>query len=236
MKMTHRAGLPSETRDRTSNIIPRSYKPVGCLEHFYVDKVFVTKPAKCFWFSNEWHFYLNHLFRDSDRRFQSCIYPILPILRGLTSTFTNDQICWPLSIPAAMPWLSIPFRLPGLTHLPLAKKAAILADDIFKCSLLNENDRISIQISLKFVPRNPIDNKPAMIQVMAWRWIGDKPLPAPMMAQFTDAYMRRAGVGWVMEKNTLLVTQISALGDWIIYCAIYTRIKAYYMLITILSA
>ena len=55
---------------------------------------------------------------------------------------------------------------------------------------LNENDRIPIQISLKFVPRSPIDNKAALVQVMAWRRTGDKPLPEPMMAQFADAYMR----------------------------------------------
>ena len=68
--------------------------------------------------------------------------------------------------------------------------AAILADDIFKCISLNENNRIQIQISPKFVPRSPIDNKPALVQVMAWRRIGDKPLPELMMTQFTDAYMR----------------------------------------------
>ena len=68
--------------------------------------------------------------------------------------------------------------------------AAILADDIFKCLFLNGNDRISIKIPLKFVPRGPIDSKPALVQVMAWRRIGDKPLPEPMMANFTDAYMR----------------------------------------------
>ena len=45
--------------------------------------------------------------------------------------------------------------------------AAILADDILKCIFLNENDRISIQISLKFVPRSRIDNKPALVQIMA---------------------------------------------------------------------
>ena len=38
--------------------------------------------------------------------------------------------------------------------------AAILADDIFKCIFLNENDRLRIHISLKFIPRNPIDNNP----------------------------------------------------------------------------
>ena len=64
-----------------------------------------------------------------------------------------------------------------LTHLPLDKMAAILADDILKCILLNENDRIQIKISLKFVPMSPIDNKPALVQVMSKRRIGPKPLP-----------------------------------------------------------
>ena len=68
--------------------------------------------------------------------------------------------------------------------------AAILADDIFKGIFLNENDRIPIQISLKLVPMGPIDNAPALVQVMAWRRIGDKPLPEPMLTQFTGAYIR----------------------------------------------
>ena len=67
--------------------------------------------------------------------------------------------------------------------------ATILTDDIFECIFLNENDRISIQISLKFVPRSPIDNKKALIQVMAWHQIGDKPIPEPTVTQFTDAYI-----------------------------------------------
>ena len=41
--------------------------------------------------------------------------------------------------------------------------AAILAEDIFDCIFLNEYDRILIQISLKYVPRSPIDNKPALV-------------------------------------------------------------------------
>ena len=68
--------------------------------------------------------------------------------------------------------------------------AAVLADDIFKCIFLNENDIIPIQISLKFLPRSPIDIKLALVQVMAWRRIGDKPLSEPMLTRFTDAYMR----------------------------------------------
>ena len=75
-------------------------------------------------------------------------------------------------------------------HLTLDKMAAIMADDNLKCIFLNENDRISIQISLKFVPRSPIDNKSALVQVMAWLWRGDKPLLEPMLTHFIDAYLR----------------------------------------------
>ena len=63
-----------------------------------------------------------------------------------------------------------------LTHLPLNKMAAILADNIFKCIFLNENVWILIKISLKFVPKGPINTIPSLAQVMAWRRPGDKPL------------------------------------------------------------
>ena len=39
---------------------------------------------------------------------------------------------------------------------------------IFKCIILTENVQISIQISLKFVPKDPINNITALIQIMAW--------------------------------------------------------------------
>ena len=57
----------------------------------------------------------------------------------------------------------------------------ILADDIFKCIFLNENVRIFIKISLKFVPGCPIDNTPGLIQVMDWYRPSDKSLSEPMM-------------------------------------------------------
>ena len=55
------------------------------------------------------------------------------------------------------------------------------ADDTFRCIFMNENVRISIKISLKFVPKGPINNIPAVVQIMAWRRSGDKPLSEPMM-------------------------------------------------------
>ena len=54
------------------------------------------------------------------------------------------------------------------------------ADDTFKRIFLNENVSISIKISLKFVPKVPIDNIPALVQIMAWRRPGDKPLYASL--------------------------------------------------------
>ena len=55
------------------------------------------------------------------------------------------------------------------------------ADDIFKRIFFNKNVWISIKISLQFVPKGPINNIPALVQIMAWRHSGDKPLSEPMM-------------------------------------------------------
>ena len=55
------------------------------------------------------------------------------------------------------------------------------ADDTFKRIFVNENVRISINISLKFVPKGLINNIPALVQIMAWPRPGDKPLSEPMM-------------------------------------------------------
>ena len=54
-------------------------------------------------------------------------------------------------------------------------------DDTFKRIFLNESIRVSIKISLKFVPKGPISNDPALVQIMACRRSGDKPLSEPMM-------------------------------------------------------
>ena len=55
------------------------------------------------------------------------------------------------------------------------------ADDTFKRIFLNENVLISIKISLKFVPKGPMNDIPALVQIMAWRRPGDKPLSEPRM-------------------------------------------------------
>ena len=77
-----------------------------------------------------------------------------------------------------------------LTHLPLDKIATILADDFLNAFSWMKSDRVPIQILLKFVPRNPFDDKPALVQVMAWCQIGDKPLSQPMLTRLIDAFIR----------------------------------------------
>ena len=54
-------------------------------------------------------------------------------------------------------------------------------DDIFKWIFLNGNVWIAIKVSLKFVPKGSINNIPPLVQIMAWRRPGDKPLSEPMM-------------------------------------------------------
>ena len=45
------------------------------------------------------------------------------------------------------------------------------------------NVRISIKLSLKFVPKGPINNIPALVQIMALHRPGNKPLFEPMMVR-----------------------------------------------------
>ena len=55
---------------------------------------------------------------------------------------------------------------------------------------MNEKFCILIRIALKFIPKGPIDNKPALVQVMAWHGTGNKPLPELMLTQSTCTYIK----------------------------------------------
>ena len=54
---------------------------------------------------------------------------------------------------------------------------------VIKCIFLNENVWIVIEILLMFVPKGSINNIPALVQIMAWRRPGDKPLSEPKMVR-----------------------------------------------------
>ena len=67
--------------------------------------------------------------------------------------------------------------VPFLKRWGLDKMAAILQMIFF----LVENVWISIEISLNFVPTGPTNNIPALVQIMAWRQTGPKPLFEPIV-------------------------------------------------------
>ena len=78
---------------------------------------------------------------------------------------------------------------------------------------MNENVCIFIHISLNFAAKDPVNNNPALVQVMVWHQPGDKPLSEPIMVYFTDAYMRHVdsiGVAYVTNihlRNKIILSQ-----------------------------
>ena len=55
-------------------------------------------------------------------------------------------------------------------------------DKMANISQTTFSNAFSRMISLKFVPTGPINNIPALVQIMAWRRPGDKPLSETTMA------------------------------------------------------
>ena len=56
---------------------------------------------------------------------------------------------------------------------------------ISKWNFVNEKFYIVIQISLKFVPEGPIEDKTALAELMDWHWSSCKPLPKPIMTKLS---------------------------------------------------
>ena len=133
---------------------------------------------------------------------------MLPDKRGVVHNYIIQTNCCQLSA-----WGLLQCNTSKANHKlnpsPLDKMAAILAYDMFNI-FLNENGRIPIQISRKIMPKGLIDNKSALIQVLAWRRKGGKPLPEAMMTQFVDAYMRNSGeIAKVLSRNPFILTWIN---------------------------
>ena len=91
------------------------------------------------------------------------------------------------------------------------------ADDTFKCIFMNENVRISINISLKFVPKGLINNIPALVQIMAWHRPGDKPLSETMMVNLLThiCVTRPQWVNPASKKETSLVLRMKKWLMWL---------------------
>ena len=83
--------------------------------------------------------------------------------------------------------------------------------DIFKWIYLNENVRMSIANSWKFVPRGLINNILALVEKMAWRRLGDKPLSAPMMVTLLT-HICASRPQWGLDANVIAVIPARVIG------------------------
>ena len=102
----------------------------------------------------------------------------------ITTQFAlTTERSWLILLRRKKVWIGlvILFMLVSLNTLRPRQNGRHFADDTFKRIFLNENVRISLKISLKFLPRVRINNIPALVQIMAWRRPADKPLSKPMM-------------------------------------------------------
>ena len=95
------------------------------------------------------------------------------------------------------------FQYVFVNTLRLIQNGRHFADGVFKCIFLNETVWILLKISLKFVPKGPINNIPSLVQVMTWRRPGDKPLSEPMMVSLLK-HICVAGPQWVKWVNSVL--------------------------------
>ena len=91
----------------------------------------------------------------------------------------------------------------------------------FEWIFLNENVWLSIKMSLKFVPRGPTNNIPALVHIMAWCRPGDKPLSEPMMVSLPTHIC-------VTRSQWVKVPQKAKLGSALVTIILlhHTRLKS----------
>ena len=124
-------------------------------------------------------------------------------------------------------WPSLLSCFPILT-LRLRQYGRHFANDTFKRIFFNENVIISIEFSLTFIPMGPIKNIPALVQIMAWRRPGDKPLSESMMVSLpTHICVPRPQ--WVKVRLLQLFWRSGTCrwNLWVVACLILTRMTGY---------
>ena len=91
----------------------------------------------------------------------------IPPTDGATCIFSwrrGPVPIWPLIVLGSIYlWMIYHSLWNELTNMRLEQNGCHFADNIFRCIFLKENVWISVEISLKFVPRGPINNIPALV-------------------------------------------------------------------------
>ena len=104
-------------------------------------------------------------------------------LPGWINEWMNVRLIFNMHPHATHPFLYFDTSHRHINTLRPRQDGRHFAEDTFKRVFLNENIRILIKISLKFVSKGLINNIPALVLIMAWHWPGDKPLSEPMMVR-----------------------------------------------------
>ena len=122
-------------------------------------------------------------------------------------------------------------------HIEAQTTCLHFPDDICKWIDLNENNKdkksIRPKISLKFVPKSPINNIASLVQIMAWRRPGNKPLSEPMMVSLLN-WRINAPLGLNELKARFWIKDTSSSNVWVRYFFIaYTYIEGYYFCTTL---
>ena len=147
---------------------------------------------------------------------QSTLVQVMAWCRQATSHYLSQ--CWPRSLLpyGVTTWANVDPDLcchmeslgPMSYLISPGQNGRHFADHIFRCIFINEKFWLGIHWCL-FLRSNW-----ALVQVMAWRRTGVKPIPEPMLAQFTDAYMRHKG-RWVDMLNDIQLKDFpKTVHDW----------------------
>ena len=129
-----------------------------------------------------------------------------PVMTALFMTILDKLCHW---------WLK------SINTLRPRRNGRYFADDVLKCIFLNENMWILLKIPLKFVPKGPINNIPALVQIITWHRPGDKPL-SEAMSVFVPTHICVIRPQWVNCANdyTILYTMLIV---WVTTCGIIFR-------------
>ena len=148
------------------------------------------------------------------------------------SHFTWSQV---LKLTPMLPLFNYVYNIISFSTLRPRQNGRHFADDTFKRISMNENVRISINISSKLVPKGLINNIPAMVQIMAWRQPGDKSLSQPMMVSL-PTHICVARPQWVNERwhETLLnLYNVEPIRSTLVtYCNLALRILDWLVVFT----
>ena len=151
-------------------------------------------------------------------------YTLTRVLRSFT--VENLMTAWKYSVVSVIYYNHLGVVV--INTLRQRQNGRHFPDDMLKWIFLNENVWNTIKISLKFAPTSPINNIPALVQIMAWRQPGAKPLFEPMMdSLLTHIWVTRPQ--WVKPIFSVLLIylfskSIKILVTYWILCSYWTGI------------